>query len=1774
MRGIILALVLTLVDPSFSASKTYVYNYEGHIMHGLQESGLAKTGIRMTSKLEISALSNNAYLLKVRSPQLEEYNGIWPRDPFTRSSKLTQIITSCLTRPFKFEYNSGRIGNVYAPEDCPVMCINIVRGILNMMHITIKKSQNVYDLQEAGIEGICHTRYVMQEDRRNDKVSITKTKDLSNCQDKVMKNIGMSYIHSFPGFPMKEKIIKGTAAFTYKLKYTERGALITEAMSQQVYQISPFNEPAGVGVTEARQELSLIEMRSEQVSPNELRLQNRGSLRYDFPPVLPQMPIQLIKMRNPEQRIVETLQHIVQYNQQDFHSDVAYRFLELIQLSRVATVDNFDSLWKQFSDRPRYRRWLLSTISAAGTVDTIKFIKARLHSDDLNYIETLLTVSVTLHLIKADEHIMPVAADLLTASRIQRNPTLRKFVHLAYGSLVNRYCSVSSSCPSEVLQPLHDLATEALSRGREEDMTLALKAIGNAGEPASIKRVLKFLPVFSASASNIPVYVQVDAVMALRKIVQKDFKQGLDVLIRIFMDRSLSPEVRMMACVAIFEARPALPLITTMANVILKETNLQVASFVYSHMKALSKSRTPYLYNISAACNIALKLLSPKPDRLSYRYSKVMGFSTYFGEYRAGAFGNVYLMNSPKTMFPQSVISSLGVHYDGAIADLLEVGIRAEGLMDIVRKQNIPFAEYSTYKKIKELGKTLLGWKELPPENPLLSAYLKIFGQELAFTNINKNLLEQAAKTLREPTDRQAVVKKIIQQIRNGIAGQWTQPVFSGEIRHIIPTTVGLPLEYALYSTALARAAVNVNVKMSPGDFRPSQWTESSMQIRADITPSLYAQIVAVMGTNTEYFQSTIEIQAKLEARTPVKFDATLDMKEKNFKFETAPCHEETEIISGRHEAFAVSRNIGEPGAEKKTPVLPENAVKNILEEPFKSSERTSKEQRGVPDIPSKKYFYGSEEDLHHSTGRRTRTQAICIKMTRFGCQLCFYRKTRDATFMKNTYLYKLIGVHSGQLVMKPVRTDAGINRIQLEIQAGSRAASKVIQLVTPESEEEEEEDLSLDDEIQAKLKKILGIESVFRVGNRTHRHKKQKKQKIQTTDLQAATSAKHRSLSTSSSSTATSSSSSAAGEKIKNKEEGATAWQSKNKDAKSRKSSSATSSQDSSDSSSSSSSSSSSDVTGTPGSRHLSRQRTKSPNSKSSSSSSSSSSDSSSSSSSSSDSSSKISSSSVAGPHGSKHLSRQRTKSPNSKSSSSSSDSSSDSSSSSSSSSGSSSDSSSGSGSSSSSSSESRDSKLKFLGDKTSPVLAVILRAVQNDKKLAGFQLVLYSDWYSSRPRIQVFVSNITESGRWKLCADASVISSHKAAAYLKWGKDCRDYKISTEIVTGRFADHPAVQMKLEWSKVPSGVKAIAQWFYSFIPGTAFMLGFSEKTDKNPSQQAKMTVALTSPRTCDVVVKLPDIIIYDRAVRLPVPLPLDPIVPSSEVQSPSWNVFAAAPFAILETLKAQCSVSDDNITTFNGVEFNYSMPANCYHILAQDCSPELKFLVMIKNSEESDLKELNIKLGHHEMDVYPESGLIKLRVNGVETPVANISFTTGSGASVTVNSEGEGLSLVAPDYGIDKLYFDGQEFKIQVALWMAGKTCGICGKYDAENEEEYRTPSGSIAKDAVNFAHSWILSEAPCAGTCKLQRSLVKLEKTVRLEGEDSKCYSTEPVLRCVKGCTPTETTPVTVGFHCVPVDSVSNLLEGQMKLDQKSEDTEDVVEAHTACSCRDLHC
>lgn len=66
------------------------------------------------------------------------------------------------------------------------------------------------------------------------------------------------------------------------------------------------------------------------------------------------------------------------------------------------------------------------------------------------------------------------------------------------------------------------MATNGLTKGIDEDMVIALKALGNAGHPLSLKTIMKFLPGFSAKADSLPTWVQSVAVQSLRNLAIRD----------------------------------------------------------------------------------------------------------------------------------------------------------------------------------------------------------------------------------------------------------------------------------------------------------------------------------------------------------------------------------------------------------------------------------------------------------------------------------------------------------------------------------------------------------------------------------------------------------------------------------------------------------------------------------------------------------------------------------------------------------------------------------------------------------------------------------------------------------------------------------------------------------------------------------------------------------------------------------------------------------------------------------------------------------------------------------------------------------------------------------------------------------------------------------------------------------------------------------------------------------------------------------------------------
>ncbi|XP_068879342.1 vitellogenin-1-like isoform X2 [Aphelocoma coerulescens] len=1908
-----------------------------------------------------SGLKGASILITIHSIEAAEYNGVWPTSSFSRSLKLTQALTGQLSIPVKFEYSNGHVGNIMAPNSVSDDGLNIYRGIMNVLELSIKKMQNSYSLQEAGIGGICNTTYAIQENKRANLVYVTKSKDLNSCEKKVQIVTGSAYTHPCKTCQQRNKNSRATATYNYKIKYARSEAVITQADVEEIHQFAPFNEiTGGNAIVEARQRLALTDVQKLRAEVPPKEYQNRGSLQYQFGSELLQLPVHLFKIKDVESQIEESLQELVEVTSDQLPSDAPAKALKLLHLFRAANEENYESVWKQFSSRPAYRRHILDIIPAVASHRALRFLRHKMERQELTNWEVTQTVLVALHSSTPAQDVMEEATLIVKKHCPRSTSVLGKVCHLSYASLCHKQCSSSDSC-SECLQLLHGFAGEALSKSSTEEICLALKALGNVGHPASIKHIKKFLPGYATGASDLPLRVHATAVMALKNIGLKDPKMVQAITLEIFLNHKIHPRIRMLAAVVLLETKPGLPIVMTLADAVLKEPSMQVASFIYSHLRALGRSTAPDLQVMASACRMAIRALSPKFDRSGYQFSKVFRFSIFKEFLMSGLAAKYLVFNNAGTLIPTMAMSQLRTHFLGRVADPWEVGITVEGLQEMFAKGYSPDRDWETDYDFKKILKTLSDWKAISSDKPFASGYLKIFGQELFFGGLDKNAIQNVLQAWYGSDEKIPSLKRIISSLQSGVGRQWTKALLSSEIRRIVPTCTGFPTETSFYYSSITKVAGNVQAQSTPSpksDFKLTELLNANLRLRSKISLSMAKEMTFVMGINTHTVQAGLEAHTKMNAHVPVNVVATIQMREKNVKIEMPPCKDETNIISIRSKTFAVTRNIGDLTASKMTPVLLPEAVPDIMKTSFNSDSASGetdniRDRQSAADVSSGNLFSSG----HSSSRKEPFVQSVCFNASTFGIQVCIEKKSVHAAFIKNVPLYYLVGEHALKMSFKPVYTEAPVEKIQVTIQAGDQAPTKMVRLVTFEDPEAQ---ASSRKEAIKKVKKILGdtddqgtrksrssssassasgsAESTtsspsssdsddrasqggtqinLKTGQSKAKEKKfypfgdsgsssssssssSKSSSSGSSSDSSSSSSSSSSGSSSSKSSSSSSKSSSSGSKSSSSSSKSSSSSSKSSSSsskssssgsKSSSSSSKSSSSSSKSSSSSSKSSSSSSKSSSSSSKSSSSSSSKSSSSKNSSSkhsssrrsssrSSSSRSDSSQGSSSSSKSSSKGSTRGSAGSSskasGIKHKAKKQSKTTSfpltsaaegersvreqkpktqSSSRSSSSESSgashrhsksdrraetkhvksqvnsgsghdistewdihlpkvyslrfrsahihwhpdhkgSSSSSSSSSESGSSQRNSSSSSSSSSGSSSyhhgensahnSRRSKRvsihhhrhgssltherSFLGDVIPPGITIVAQAVRSDNKNRGYQATAYVRSDAAKVDVQLVVVQLAETN-WKACADA-VILPLKAQARLRWGKECRDYRIAAMATTGQLARKPAAQLKVQWGKLPSWIKKTSSVFMQYVPGAALVLGFSEVHQRNPSHEFVVRAAATSPRTIDTVIKAPEVTLYCQGFRLPFTLPLGPSSAYETRDITAWNLFPEIASQIAQEDQSTCEIRERDFKTFDHVSHSYSFNKSCNLVVVQDCTEHPKFIITTRKVDpQSFSREVHINTTSANITICPASNSSLLVACNEERVLSHSGGSEYEKDNVKIYKNGATVAVEVPALGLKKVTFDGVNLKVTVASWMRGKTCGVCGNNDREKANELLMPNHRLAHSCSAFVHSWVLLEETCSGGCKLQRSYVKLNRNPTIDGEESTCYSVDPVLKCIKDCTPIEKASVKVGFHCFPKETAVSLLEWQKSSDKKSafEDVVESVDADTDCTC-----
>lgn len=59
----------------------------------------------------------------------------------------------------------------------------------------------------------------------------------------------------------------------------------------------------------------------------------------------------------------------------------------------------------------------------------------------------------------------------------------------------------------------------------------------------------------------------------------------------------------------------------------------------------------------------------------------------------------------------------------------------------------------------------------------------------------------------------------------------------------------------------------------------------------------------------------------------------------------------------------------------------------------------------------------------------------------------------------------------------------------------------------------------------------------------------------------------------------------------------------------------------------------------------------------------------------------------------------------------------------------------------------------------------------------------------------------------------------------------------------------------------------------------------------------------------------------------------------------------------------AECTLAQDTVITFNNWKFRNEMPHSCNQVLAQDCTLEHKFIVLLKRDQTQEQNHINMMI-------------------------------------------------------------------------------------------------------------------------------------------------------------------------------------------------------------------
>ncbi|XP_075948899.1 alpha-tectorin-like [Anarhichas minor] len=184
---------------------------------------------------------------------------------------------------------------------------------------------------------------------------------------------------------------------------------------------------------------------------------------------------------------------------------------------------------------------------------------------------------------------------------------------------------------------------------------------------------------------------------------------------------------------------------------------------------------------------------------------------------------------------------------------------------------------------------------------------------------------------------------------------------------------------------------------------------------------------------------------------------------------------------------------------------------------------------------------------------------------------------------------------------------------------------------------------------------------------------------------------------------------------------------------------------------------------------------------------------------------------------------------------------------------------------------------------------------------------------------------------------------------------------------------------------------------------------------------------------------------------------------------------------------RGTCTISGDpHYYTFDNKVFRFQ--GTCTYVLSEQCGRGMPYYrVEGKNEHRGSTRVSWTRLV--KVFVYNETiELVKgrrgaVKVNGI---FADTPFSLNNG---TVQVYESGFSvIVSTDFGLEVSYDTNYYVRIRVPYTYQNATCGLCGNFNNDRRDDFRTRQGEVVSSDVDFANSWQAlgeNETGCEAQC-----------------------------------------------------------------------------------------